>query len=99
MLRDDNLKSWREAVCAVEPDPSSSENVRGWVYFFQSGADDPVQIEVFLDGFRPLRPGCKPRKHGIHIHQYGDISKGCNSTGGHFNPKGVSHGGPSAKKR
>lgn len=30
--------------------------------------------------------------HAIHIHQYGDISKGCMSLGGHYNPTGVHHG-------
>jgi len=24
--------------------------------------------------------------HGFHIHEYGDLSRGCDSTGGHYNP-------------
>lgn len=39
--------------------------------------------------------GLKPGKHGFHIHQYGDLrSPDGKSAGGHYNPKGVRHGGP-----
>ena len=27
--------------------------------------------------------------HGIHVHNFGDLSEGCASTGGHYNPKGA----------
>ena len=33
--------------------------------------------------------------HGFHIHEYGDLSAGCSSAGGHYNPFGVFHGSPS----
>ena len=32
--------------------------------------------------------------HGFHIHQYGDLSDGCVSAGGHYNPYGMFHAGP-----
>jgi Cu-Zn family superoxide dismutase len=31
--------------------------------------------------------------HGFHIHTLGDLSAGCESTGNHFNPEGMMHGG------
>lgn len=31
--------------------------------------------------------------HGFHIHEFGDLSKGCDSAGGHYNPDDVDHGG------
>ncbi|KAI9470564.1 MAG: superoxide dismutase [Benjaminiella poitrasii] len=36
--------------------------------------------------------GLEPGKHGIHIHEAGDVSQGWASTGDHFNPTGVDHG-------
>ena len=30
--------------------------------------------------------------HGLHIHEFGDLSDGCDSAGGHYNPDGVDHG-------
>ncbi|CAM0134847.1 unnamed protein product [Umbelopsis sp. WA50703] len=36
--------------------------------------------------------GLKPGKHGIHIHELGDISNGCDSCGDHYNPTDVDHG-------
>jgi len=32
--------------------------------------------------------------HGFHIHELGDLSNGCMSMGGHFNPGGHNHGAP-----
>ncbi|CEI99107.1 Putative Superoxide dismutase [Cu-Zn] [Rhizopus microsporus] len=37
--------------------------------------------------------------HGIHIHEFGDLSQGCNSTGAHYNPFNQTHGGPDAEVR
>ena len=31
--------------------------------------------------------------HGFHIHEKGDLSKGCASMGGHYNPLNKTHGG------
>ena len=30
--------------------------------------------------------------HGLHIHEFGDLSDGCDSAGGHYNPTGADHG-------
>lgn len=36
--------------------------------------------------------GLEPGVHGFHIHEYGDLSNGCESAGAHYNPDGVDHG-------
>ena len=33
-------------------------------------------------------------KHEISIHTFGDLSNGCISAGGHYNPEGAVHGAP-----
>ncbi|XP_041066822.1 superoxide dismutase [Cu-Zn]-like [Carcharodon carcharias] len=43
--------------------------------------------------------GLTPGKHGFHVHTFGDISKGCGSTGSHYNPCNETHGAPQDKKR
>jgi len=42
--------------------------------------------------------GLSPGEHGFHIHVHGDTTSGCASTGGHYNPDGSNHGGPTAPK-
>jgi superoxide dismutase, Cu-Zn family len=58
----------------------------GTVTFTQMG--DKTKIVADMTG---LPPG----KHGIHIHEKGDLSSAdLMSAGGHFNPGGHPHGGP-----
>ncbi|ENN73487.1 hypothetical protein YQE_09912, partial [Dendroctonus ponderosae] len=40
-----------------------------------------------------------PGKHGLHIHQAGDLREGCEKLGGHFNPYLIHHGGPRSSVR
>ena len=68
------------AVCNLE----HSDTVTGTILFMQRG-DSPTLIKGTIKG---LQPG----KHGFHIHEYGDLSKGCESAGAHYNPDGVDHG-------
>uniref|UniRef100_A0A6I8PGW3 Superoxide dismutase copper chaperone n=2 Tax=Ornithorhynchus anatinus TaxID=9258 RepID=A0A6I8PGW3_ORNAN len=65
--------------------------VQGVVRFLQVSPDCCL-IEGTIDG---LEPG----PHGLHVHQYGDVTQNCASCGEHFNPTGASHGGPRDPQR
>ncbi|KAB5561749.1 hypothetical protein DKX38_006706 [Salix brachista] len=47
----------------------------------------PTTVNVRITG---LTPG----PHGFHLHEYGDTTNGCMSTGSHFNPNKLTHGAP-----
>ncbi|KAH6776964.1 copper/zinc superoxide dismutase 1 [Perilla frutescens var. frutescens] len=70
---------------------SSSEGVKGTVYFTQEG-DGPTTITGNVSGL-------KARLHGFHVHALGDTTNGCMSTGPHFNPNGKDHGAPDDEVR
>ncbi|OWR49600.1 diapause bioclock protein [Danaus plexippus plexippus] len=43
--------------------------------------------------------GLPPGQYGFHVHETGDITRGCISTGSHFNPEKKDHGHPSDEVR
>ncbi|XP_061959613.1 superoxide dismutase [Cu-Zn], chloroplastic-like [Populus nigra] len=63
-----------------------TSNVEGAVILTQE-ADGPTTVNARITG---LTPG----PHGFHLHQYGDTTNGCVSTGAHFNPNNLTHGAP-----
>ena len=65
--------------------------VKGTVKFFET--ENYVNIEVNLSGLK------KNALHGFHVHECGDLSKGCESMCAHFNPYNKSHGGPGSSER
>ncbi|KAF6733489.1 Extracellular superoxide dismutase [Cu-Zn] [Oryzias melastigma] len=79
------------AACKVRPSAPLADdlpNVSGQVLFKQDQAEGKLQVLLQLSGF-PTNEPSQPR--AVHIHQYGDLSQGCTSTGGHYNPYGVHH--------
>jgi Cu-Zn family superoxide dismutase len=71
--------------------PTAGSNVHGVVTFAMTSGG--VRITARVEG---LTAG----GHGFHVHEYGDCSApDGTSAGGHFNPAGVSHGGPDAPTR
>jgi len=70
-----------QAICVLQGD------AKGSITFSQKSADEPTHISGLVEG---LTPG----KHGFHIHSYGDLTNGCTSAGGHFNPFKNNHGAP-----
>jgi Cu-Zn family superoxide dismutase len=81
------------AIAHMTPSKSATtkpvnNNVTGTVTFTQVG--DKVLVVADISGLEPNT------RHGIHIHEKGDLSDpGLMSTGGHWNPDHHIHGGPS----
>ncbi|KIK92737.1 hypothetical protein PAXRUDRAFT_58889, partial [Paxillus rubicundulus Ve08.2h10] len=67
--------------------------VTGTVTFVQSTKGGPVTISGELQNLDPSS------KRGFHIHELGDLSRGCLSTGSHFNPFANTHGAPTDSVR
>uniref|UniRef100_A0A8C0FAY6 Superoxide dismutase [Cu-Zn] n=1 Tax=Bubo bubo TaxID=30461 RepID=A0A8C0FAY6_BUBBB len=58
------------------------------ILFRQYYSHGRLEAIFYLDGF-PLDNDQSGR--AIHIHELGDLSNGCDSTGGHYNPFSVNH--------
>jgi len=81
----------RKAVAILYPDKHYSKNnkVKGQVYFTQKNKKLHIKYKI-----QNLPKGY----HGFHIHQFGDLTKGCKTAGPHFNTyKKNIHGGPKSK--
>lgn len=66
-------------------DPRSNNGISGTIHLNQSSRDQPLEMFFTLRGFEPFSI------HAIHVHEYGDLTDGCKSLGGHFNPTGHAH--------
>ncbi|XP_026826689.1 superoxide dismutase [Cu-Zn], chloroplastic isoform X2 [Ooceraea biroi] len=75
------------AVVRLTAQDATVKNVTGNLKIVQSVANGPVTITGTIRG---LTEGL----HGFHVHEKGDMSNGCLSTGAHFNPENVTHGAP-----
>lgn len=70
-------------------DPNSSFNsfaLSGFIRFQQEHPNDLVFVQIHLENFKPNK------KFACHIHEYGDLTHGCQSACNHFNPYGRKHG-------
>ncbi|XP_052241143.1 superoxide dismutase [Cu-Zn]-like isoform X2 [Dreissena polymorpha] len=72
------------AVCILRPSSDKPSDINGTLYFAQ-------KLVVYIDNV-PLNDG--NHKHGLHIHEFGDVSNGCDSMGPYYNPRSATHGGP-----
>lgn len=80
-----NPKASKSAICILQP--SHSSNVSGVLKLTQLHASAETRITGVV---KNLSPG----HHGVHVHEFGDLTNGCTSAGGHFNPFVKTHGGP-----
>ena len=65
--------------------------IKGYVTFIEGKVWTTVTLN--LSGLK------KNSKHGFHVHECGDVSKGCESMCAHFNPFNKNHGGPKSSDR
>ncbi|XP_017493300.1 PREDICTED: superoxide dismutase [Cu-Zn]-like [Rhagoletis zephyria] len=77
----------KKAVVVLKGD----SNVTGTIFFEQTD-NGPVKVTGSVNG---LAAGL----HGFHVHEFGDNTNGCTSSGAHFNPQGKTHGGPTDEER
>jgi len=64
----------------------NGKKVKGTVVFTEDLENNQVIIDIDLHGLK------NNFLHGFHVHEYGDMSDGCQSMCKHFNPYGKSHG-------
>ena len=64
----------------------NEKNIKGTIKFHQCQGFDNCLVNFDLKGFK------SNAIHAIHIHEYGDLSEGCKSLGGHLNLKNKTHG-------
>ncbi|QRV92149.1 copper/zinc superoxide dismutase domain-containing protein [Ceratobasidium sp. AG-Ba] len=81
------------AVHAVAVLRGPNSNVTGTVYFSQPSPVGPVFITGELNNLDP------DAERGFHIHEFGDLTNGCVSSGSHYNPFGQTHGAPNDVRR
>ncbi|XP_048381994.1 uncharacterized protein LOC125450068 [Stegostoma tigrinum] len=78
------------AVCHMLPNsaPGAPElsNITGNIRIRRQRGNG-TEVMLDLSGF----PGGR-RAHAIHVHEFGDLSNGCELLGGHFNPHNRKHG-------
>ncbi len=84
-------KDVTEAVAVIIP--TEGNRARGVVRFTQAG-ENAVRVVADIENLQPNGT------HGFHIHQYGDMTAADGtSLGGHYNPQGHEHAGPSDPTR
>lgn len=79
------------AVCRVQPSATletEQPQVTGLVLFRQQAPGAKLEAHFDLEGF-PAEPNTYSL--AIHVHQFGDLSQGCTSTGPHYNPLATQH--------
>ena len=82
-------KNCTKAVAVVHP--AKGQSVSGVVKFEKADGGTKISWEI---------SGLTPGNHGFHIHEFGDCN--CDDlkcAGGHFNPDGKKHGGPTSPER
>ncbi|KAM3939494.1 extracellular superoxide dismutase [Cu-Zn]-like [Leptodactylus fuscus] len=79
------------ATCNLQPNPKLAADelqITGNILFKQVYPRGKLEAIFTVHGF-PMDVNQTSR--AIHVHSYGDLSNGCDSTGGHYNPQCENH--------
>ena len=76
------------AICVFTN--NMNKKINGNVFFKETQRG--LQIKISISGI-------SPGKHGLHIHEYGDLTEGCSSLCSHFGPTNSVHGGRNSEER
>ena len=63
----------------------NGDKVKG-IVLFEETTNNNVRVKIDLSELEPNST------HGFHVHESGDLTKGCDSTCAHFNPYNKTHG-------
>lgn len=83
------ITTQKKSRCIMYPD--SGGQINGEVRFEQENENSPVNIQLKVYGASSV--------HGFHVHEKGSIEDGCISSGAHYNPFNMTHGGPESDVR
>ncbi|KAJ8722935.1 hypothetical protein PYW07_004115 [Mythimna separata] len=106
--RPDNLKMFKTllfvaaAVALASAAPADEKVNKAIVKLVGDGVTGAVTFTQQKDGTVRLTgtiTGMPAGEYGFHIHETGDITQGCGSTGAHYNPEGKDHGHPDDENR
>ena len=89
-IKAENLQKYPKAVCILHC--ARTYQPVGTVELDQINADW-CKITAIVRGVFP------PGPRGFHIHESGDLTKGCKSLCSHYNPYNKNHGGPFSTER
>ncbi|XP_060577896.1 uncharacterized protein LOC132735014 [Ruditapes philippinarum] len=89
-------------ICTLEPlyakckvVPEQPGGIKGMFYFMQEVKPnceyDFLSVQMNIEN---LPKNNQSKYNAVHVHEYGDMTNGCKSMGGHYNPMGVNHGSP-----
>ena len=76
-----------KGICVFD----SSSKIKGYIKLEQKLKQNKTKISIRLKGLTGI--------HALHIHECGDLTKGCDSACAHYNPHNKNHGGPNDKER